>query len=123
MFKTKKVKQLEEDICYWKQKVNELEEEMLLIKTEKNELENQLSQKDDEIMNLQHVKKENEIMKQYYKLDEEPSIEVQARVLADLRIHDMEYQHLLDKIEENKKAMHMVNMYIPMPFPMWRGGL
>ena len=119
MFKTKKVKQLEEDICYWKQKVNELEEEMLLIKTEKKELENRLSQKDDEIMNLQHVKKENEIMKQYYKLNEDPSIEVQARVLTDLRIHDMEYKYLLDKIEENKKAIQMINMYNSIPLHLY----
>lgn len=111
MFNTKKIKRLEEDICYWKQKVSELEEEMLLIRTERNELKNQVSQKDDEIMNLQHVKKENEIMKQYYRLDKDPSIEVQARVLTDLRIHDMEYKHLLDKIEENKKAIQMLNMY------------
>lgn len=103
MLKTKKIKQLEEDICYWKQKVNELESQI-------TELNKQLSQKNDEIMNLEHVDKENTIMRQYYKLDEDPSPEVQAKVLADLRIHNIEYEYLLKQIQECKIAMQ-INRY------------
>ena len=40
------------------------------------------------------IQKENEIMKKYYKLDEELSDEVQAKVLINLRLHDMEMQLL-----------------------------
>ena len=110
MFKTKKVKQLEEDICYWKQKVNELESQI-------TELNKQLSQKNDEIMNLEHVDKENTIMRQYYKLDEDPSPEVQAKVLADLRIHNIEYEYLLKHIQECK--MSMASMIYPMYLRYW----
>ena len=113
MFKTKKIKQLEEDICYWKQKVNELENKILSINEQNKELEKQIYQKNDEIMNLQHVNKENEIMKRYYKLDEDPSPEVQAKVLADLRIHNIEYENLLNKIEENKRIMQMAYINYP----------
>jgi len=107
MFETKKVRQLKEDICFWRQKTNELENKILSINEQNKELEKQISQKDDEIMNLQHVNKENEIMKRYYKLDEDPSPEVQAKVLADLRIHNIEYENLLNKIEECKRAMQI----------------
>jgi len=113
MFKTKKIKQLEEDICFWKQKTDELEKEILSISEKNKELEKQISQKDDEIMNLQHVNKENEIMKRYYKLDEDPSPEVQAKVLADLRIHNIEYENLLNKIEECKRVMQIARTNFP----------
>lgn len=110
MFETKKVRQLKEDICFWRQKTNELENKILSINERNKELEKQISQKDDEIMNLQHVNKENEIMKRYYKLDEDPSPEVQAKVLADLRIHNIEYENLLNKIEEYKRAMQIARI-------------
>ena len=113
MFKTKKIEQLEEDICYWKQKANELENQI-------TELKKQLSQKNDEIMNLEHVDKENTIMRQYYKLDEEPSPEVQAKVLADLRIHNIEYEYLLKQIQECKISMQMTSMMYPMYPHYWR---
>ena len=113
MFETKKVRKLKEDICFWKQKTNELENEILSINKQNKELEKQISQKDDEIMNLQHVNKENEIMKRYYKLDEDPSPEVQAKVIADLRIHNIEYENLLNKIEECKRAMQIARTNYP----------
>ena len=53
-----------------------------------------------------NLSQENEIMKKYYKLDEEPSSDVQAKVLADLRIHDMEYQRLKEKMDEIKTLQH-----------------
>jgi len=114
MFKTKKIKQLEEDICYWKQKANDLENQI-------TELNKQLSQRNDEIMNLEHIYKENTIMKQYYKLDEEPSPEVQAKVLADLRIHNIEYEYLLKQIQECKMSMlmSMTSMIYPMCLRYW----
>lgn len=119
MFETKKVRQLKEDICFWRQKANELENKILSINEQNKELKKQISQKDDEIMNLQHVNKENEIMKRYYKLDEDPSPEVQAKVLADLRIHNIEYENLLNKIEEYKRIMQAAHTYYsfyPYPF-------
>lgn len=113
MFKTKKIKQLEEDICYWKQKAGELENQIM-------ELNKQLSQKNDEIMNLEHVNRENTIMRQYYKLDEEPSPEVQAKVFADLQIHNIEYEYLLKQIQECKIAMQIKSMIYSMYPYYWR---
>ena len=55
---------------------------------------------------MNNLSQENEIMKKYYKLDEEPSSDVQAKVLADLRIHDMEYQQLKEKINEIKTLQY-----------------
>ena len=101
MFETKKVRKLKEDICFWKQKTNELENEILSINKQNKELEKQISQKDDEIM------------KRYYKLDEDPSPEVQAKVIADLRIHNIEYENLLNKIEECKRAMQIARTNYP----------
>lgn len=119
MFKTKKIKQLEEDICYWKQKAGELEDQITELKNQIAELNKQLSQKNDEIMNLEHVDRENTIMRQYYKLDEEPSPEVQAKVLADLRIHNIEYEYLLKQIQECKIAMQIKSMIYSYPY-YWR---
>lgn len=120
MFETKKVRQLKEDMCFWRQKTNELENKILLINEQNKELEKQISQKDDEIMNLQHVNKENEIMKRYYKLDEDPSPEVQAKVLTDLRIHNIEYENLLNKIEECRRAMQIARInYQPHLISPW----
>ena len=112
MFKTKKIKQLEEDICFWKQRSDGLENQI-------TELKKQLSQKNDEIMNLEHVDRENTIMRRYYKLDEEPSPEVQAKVLADLRIHNIEYEYLLKQIQECKIAMQINSMFPMYPY-YWR---
>lgn len=120
MLKTKKVKQLEEDICYWKQKADELENQITELNKQLSQKNEQLSQKNDEIMNLEHVNKENTIMRQYYKLDEEPSPEVQAKVLADLRIHNIEYEYLLKQIQECKIAMQMKSIIYPMYPYYWR---
>ena len=63
-------------------------------------------------------------MKKYYKLNEEPSADVQAKVLADLRIHDMEYQRLKEKIDEIKTLQYRSSLlsmanavhYLPYPY-------
>jgi hypothetical protein len=39
-------------------------------------------------------------MKKYYKLDEEPSLEVQAKVLADLRLYDMRFNIIRNELEK-----------------------
>ena len=57
-------------------------------------------------MTMDNLSQENEIMRKYYKLDEEPSPDVQAKVLADLRIHDMEYQRLKEKMDEIKTLQY-----------------
>jgi len=41
-------------------------------------------------------------MKEYYKVDEDLSPEVQAKVIIDLRLHDMEYQKLQDNLTNIK---------------------
>ena len=41
-------------------------------------------------------------MKKYYKVDEDLSPEVQAKIIIDLRLHDMEYQRLQEKLTDIK---------------------
>ena len=105
MFFTKykdKIEKLERDLSFWEKSCNELQEDINKIKEENKKLENINNDLNAQLINMNKLSKENEIMKKYYHLNEEPSIEVQARVLADLRIHDMEYQRLKEKIDELK---------------------
>ena len=70
MFNTKKLRKLEEELCYWRQKCHELEDKLTEVNNKNIEMRNQISQKNEEILNLEHVNKENEIMRKYYKLNE-----------------------------------------------------
>lgn len=48
---------------------------------------------------LKRLKQKYEIMEKYFNLDEPPSENVQAKLLADLRLHDMEYKNLQNSIK------------------------
>lgn len=39
---------------------------------------------------IAQLEKENEIMRKYYRLDQEPSEDIQAKVLLNIRCHDLE---------------------------------
>ena len=105
MFFTKykdKIEKLERDLSFWEKSCNELQEDINKIKEENKKLKNINNDLNAQLINMNKLSEENEIMKKYYHLNEEPSIEVQTKVLADLRIHDMEYQRLKEKIDEIK---------------------
>lgn len=62
---------------------------------------------------LKHIKQENEIMKKYYELDVEPSSEIKAKVLTDLRLHDMEYKRLEELIQQRSILQLQQPYYYP----------
>lgn len=62
------------------------------------------------------IEKENEILRQYYDLDKEPSDEIKAKIHVDLEINRLK--------EENLKliAMSRLPVYIPQPYPYYGFG-
>ena len=101
-----KIKELEKDLSFWQKSCDELQEKIDELKKENQTFKNINVQLSDKLTNMENLSQENEIMKKYYKLDKEPSSDVQAKVLADLRIHDMEYQQLKEKMDEIKKLQY-----------------
>lgn len=101
-----KITDLEHDVSFWQKNCNELQEDINELKKENDLLKNINKQLNDKLIDMGNLSQENEIMKKYYKLDKEPSTDVQAKVLADLRIHDMEYQQLKEKMNEIKTMQH-----------------
>lgn len=66
-------------------------------------LEGEINNYKDEIkdlkIELEQLKQKYEIMEKYFNLDEPPSENVQAKLLADLRLHDMKYENLQNSIK------------------------
>lgn len=52
------------------------------------------------------IKEENRIMREYYKLDKEPSSEIQAKVLTNLKVHDLEFQIMQEKMNALNQQQH-----------------
>lgn len=48
---------------------------------------------------LEQLSQKYEIIEKYFNLDEPPSENVQAKLLADLRLHDMKYENLQNSIK------------------------
>ena len=65
---------------------------------------------------MNKLSQENEIMKRYYKLNEEPSFDVQAKVLADLRLHDMEFKILQEKLNNSQQQLLFNQMLLSLPY-------
>lgn len=101
----KEIKNLEEKINYWENEYNDSLVKQQEISNENQELKKELKQKENELMQLRKIKQENEIMKKYYKLDKEPSAEVQAKVFVDLRLHDMEYKQLQTRLSNIEQLL------------------
>ena len=101
-----KIEELEKDLSFWQKSCDELKKEIDELKQENQLFKNINLQLNDKLVDMGNLSQENEIMKKYYKLDEEPSSDVQAKVLADLRIHDMEYQRLKEKMDEIKTLQY-----------------
>ena len=101
-----KIKELEKDLSFYQKSCDELQEDINKLKEENKNLKNINTQLNNKLADMGNLSQENEIMKKYYKLDKEPSSDVQAKVLADLRIHDMEYQRLKEKMDEIKTLQY-----------------
>ena len=84
-------------------KYNELKDTIILLR-EKNE---------SLTIDMEHLSQENEIMRKYYKVDEIPSPDVQAKILADLRLHDMEFKILQEKLNDCKKQLSFNQILFP----------
>ena len=76
---------------------------------------------------MQNLSQENEIMRKYYKLNEEPSSDIQAKILADLRLHDMEFKMIQDKLNYcnlqlalNKQQLALNSITTPLLPLYWR---
>lgn len=109
LFKYKnKIQDLEENLKFWEKACDELQETINELKEENKNLKNTNDKLNNQLIDIGTISKENEIMRKYYKLDEEPSAEVQAKVLADLRLHDMELKMLQEKLSDCK---HKINIY------------
>ena len=65
---------------------------------------------------MDKLSQENEIMKRYYKLNEEPSSDVQAKVLVDLRLHDMEFKMLQEKLKNYQQQLSFNQMLLSLPY-------
>lgn len=71
---------------------------------------------------LEQLSQKYEIMEKYFNLNEPLSENVQAKLLADLRLHDMEYKSLQDSI----KMQQLLTMFsqrpvtiLPPPYYRW----
>ncbi len=54
------------------------------------------------------LRKENGVMREYYKLDEEPSDEIKTKIHIDMRIHNLEMMLL--------QACNRPPAYVPVPY-------
>ena len=92
-----KIKDLQRDLSFWQKTCDELQDTIKDLRRENESFKNINHQLNDQLINMQNLSQENEIMRKYYKLNEEPSSDIQAKVLADLRLHDMEFKMIQDK--------------------------
>ena len=115
LFKYKnKIQNLESDLKSWEKTCNELQETINELREENENLKNTNDKLNAQIVDIKQLSEENQIMRKYYKTDEEPSPEVQAKILADLRLHDMEFKILQEKINDNKIYFNQRLMSLPL---------
>lgn len=101
----KKIESLEKDVAFWQKTCDELQKIIDDLKEENNTLKNSNTTLNNQVVEINKLSQENEIMKKYYKLNEEPSSDVQAKVLADLRLHDMEFKMLQERLNSCQQQL------------------
>ena len=122
LFKYKnKIQELERSLSFYQKSCDELQEDINKLKEENKNLKNINAQLNDKLIDMKQLSKENEIMRKYYKVDEEPSPEIQAKILADLRLHDMEFKILQEKLNDCKQKIHFNQILatLPMYYPRY----
>jgi len=105
-----KIKELEKDLSFWQTTCKELQKNINTLEEENKNLKNINTQLNNQLMTMNNLSQENEIMRKYYKVDEEPSPEIQAKILVDLRLHDMEFKILQEKLNECKQKIYFNQM-------------
>lgn len=105
-----KIKELEKDLSFWQTTCDELQETINELREENKSLKNINDKLNAQIIDMKQLSEENKIMRKYYKADEEPSPEVQAKILADLRLHDMEFKILQEKLNDCKQKLYFNQM-------------
>jgi len=117
LFKYKnKIQNLESDLKSWEKTCNELQETINELREENKNLKNTNDKLNTQIIDMKQLSEENQIMRKYYKADEEPSPEVQAKILADLRLHDMEFKMLQEKLNDK---IYFNQMLASLPLSMY----
>ena len=101
----KKIESLERDLAFWQKSCDELQKTIDDLKEENNILKNNNTALNNRIIEINNLSQENEIMRKYYKVDEVPSPDVQAKILADLRLHDMEFKMLQEKLNSCQQQL------------------
>lgn len=96
---------MEDNLSFWQKSCSELQETINELKDENRKLESTCNKLNNQLLEMNKISQENEIMRKYYKLDQEPSIDVQAKVIADLRLHDMRYEILKEKLDECQRQL------------------
>lgn len=112
----KKIESLERDLAFWQKSCDELQKTIDDLKKENNTLKNSNATLNNRVIEINKLSQENEIMKKYYKLNEEPSSDVQAKVLADLRLHDMEFKTLQEKLNNYQQQLLFNQMLLSLPY-------
>lgn len=112
----KNIESLEKDLAFWQKSCDELQKTIDNLKEENNILKDNNTALNNRIIEINNLSQENEIMKKYYKLDEEPSSDVQAKVLVDLRLHDMEFKMLQEKLNNYQQQLSLNQMLLSLPY-------
>lgn len=112
----KKIESLERDLAFWQKSCDELQKTIDDLREENNTLKNNNTTLNNQVIEINKLSQENEIMKKYYKLNEEPSSDVQAKVLADLRLHDMEFKMLQEKLSNYQQQLSFNQMLLSLPY-------
>lgn len=122
-----KIKELQNDLNFWQETCNELQQKINEVREENERYKVINHQLNDQLINMQNLSQENEIMRKYYKLNEEPSSDIQAKILADLRLHDMEFKMIQDKLNYcnlqlalNKQQLALNSITTPLLPLYWR---
>lgn len=118
------INDLKEKAENFESRTYELREEMVnsenKYKAQLSDVAKERTEKDTEKIlaeqKMRELEKENEILRQYYDLDKEPSDEIKMKMHIDLEINRLK--------EENLKlvAMRSQLAYIPQPYPVYRFG-
>lgn len=125
---------LQTEIEELKEKAERFESRNLELRGEMTELENKLSDKQEEINSInsekalaekrtKEVEKENEILRQYYDLEKEPSDEIKTKIHIDLEINRLkeEKDDLKNEILR-LTAICRPPVYAPQPYPYYGFG-
>ena len=112
----KKIESLEKDLAFWQKNCDELQKTINDLKEENNDLKHSNTTLNNRVLEINKLSQENEIMKKYYKLNEEPSSDVQAKVLADLRLHDMEFKMFQEKLNSCQQQLLLNQKLLSLPY-------